>query len=90
MPRIEPKRAASKLGPRLPNFARRATPRAKDAVVTTPIAASEPIRCLRATLLIASAEPTPQTPAPSMYQLEAISWLAANPPKIAWESPCPM
>ena len=86
MPRIEPNSAASKLGPLLPNRARSATPRAKEAVVTTPIAASEPIRCLRATLLMASAEPTPQTPAPSMYQLEAIK-LAANPPKIACESP---
>ena len=59
-------------------------------MVTTPIAASEPIRCLRATLLMARAEATPQMPAPSMYQLEAISWLAANPPKIAWDRPWPM
>ena len=52
---MDPKSAASKLGPRLPNFARSATPRANEAVVTTPIAASEPIRCLRATLLMATA-----------------------------------
>ncbi len=59
-----PNSAASKLAPREPKIEIRAMPRAKDAVVMTPIAASAPMRRLREIRLIASAEPSPHTPAP--------------------------
>jgi hypothetical protein len=84
-----PKSAASKFWPRRPNRAKRANPSANDAVVITPMAASAPITRRRVTPLIISAEATPQAPAPSTT-LTPSSALAANPPKIACDSPCPM
>ncbi len=60
-----PNSSASNDGPLLPNLVSSATPSAKDAVVTTPIAASAPMRGVRATALMASAEASPQAPAPS-------------------------
>jgi len=64
MPRIEPKSALSKDGPLVPNFANRATPSAKDAIVITPMAASAPTRLRLVTAVIASADAIPQRPAP--------------------------
>ena len=63
-PRMLPNSAASKLGPLLPKTVSRATPSANDAVVMTPMAASAPIRRRRVTLLMASADASPHTPAP--------------------------
>ncbi len=60
-----PNSAASKLRPLVPNSANSARPSANDAVVMTPIAASEPMIRRRVTALIMSAETTPHTPAPS-------------------------
>jgi hypothetical protein len=58
-----PNSSASKDGPLLPKRVSSATPSAKDAVVTTPIAASAPMRRLRATALMASADASPHSPA---------------------------
>ena len=84
-----PNSAASKLRPVPPNTAMRARPRAKLAVVITPMAASEPITRRRVTPLIISADARPQAPAPSRT-LTPSSALAAKPPKMAWERPWPM
>jgi hypothetical protein len=43
-----------------------ARPSANEAVVTTPIAASEPITRRRVMLVIDSADSTPHTPAPTI------------------------
>ena len=64
-PRMLPNRAASKLRPFVPKSANNASPSANDAVVMTPIAASDPITRRRVTPLIMSADATPHTPAPS-------------------------
>ena len=84
-----PNSAASKLPPSPSKNANSAKPSANEAVVITPIAASEPITRRRVTPLIMSADATPQAPAPRR-KLMPSSVLAANPPKIACESPCPM
>ena len=60
-----PNSAASKLRPLVPNSANSASPSANDAVVMTPIAASEPMMRRRVTALIMSADTTPHRPAPS-------------------------
>ena len=60
-----PNSSGSNAGPLLPKRVSSATPSANDAVVTTPIAASAPIRRLRVTALMARAEASPHTPAPS-------------------------
>ena len=60
-PMMLPNSSASKDGPVVPNRVSSATPSANDAVVMTPIAASAPIRRLRATALMASAEASPQS-----------------------------
>ena len=64
MPRMLPNNALSNAGPLEPNFANSATPRANDAVVMTPMAASAPTRLLRLTALMANAEAIPHRPAP--------------------------
>ena len=64
-PLMLPNSSASNAGPLVPKRVSSATPRANDEVVTTPIAASAPIRRLRATALMSSADPRPQAPAPS-------------------------
>jgi hypothetical protein len=84
-----PNSAASKLAPLLPNFVSRATPSAKEAVVMTPIAASAPILRRRVTDVMARAEASPQTPAPSRTLMPS-SGAAAKPPKMACDSPWPM
>ena len=65
MPRMLPNRALSNEGPLVPNLANSATPRAKDAMVMTPIAASAPTRLFLTTTVIASAEAMPHSPAAS-------------------------
>ncbi len=65
IPRMLPKSALSNAGPEEPNLLNRATPRANDAVVTTPMAASAPKRLRRATAVMAMAEAMPHSPAPS-------------------------
>ena len=60
-----PKSRLSNAGPLLPKRVSSATPSAKDAVVTTPMAASAPMRFVRATALMARAEASPHSPAPS-------------------------
>ncbi len=62
---------------------------ANEAVVITPMAASEPITRRRVTPWIMRAEATPQAPAPSR-KFTPRRALAANPPKMAWERPWPM
>ena len=62
-PRMLPNRAASKFRVKLRVLLIRATPTAKEAVVTIPIAASAPIRRRRAVALIASADRKPHSPA---------------------------
>jgi len=62
---------------------------ANDAVVITPMAASEPMARRRVTPLIIMAAAKPQAPAPRK-KLTPTRALAANPPKIAWDRPCPM
>ena len=84
-----PNSRLSNAGPLLPNFVSSATPSANDAVVTTPIAASAPMRCRRVTALIASADARPQRPAPRTIGMPS-SGAAAYPPKIACERPWPM
>ena len=61
---MDPKSAFSKDGPLDPNRANRATPKANDAVVITPIAASAPSRLRLDTALIARADAIPHNPAP--------------------------
>ena len=63
-PRMLPNSAASKLRVKLRVLLISATPIAKLAVVTMPIAASAPIRRRRAVALMSSAERKPQSPAP--------------------------
>lgn len=65
MPRMLPKSAWSNAGPLVPNLLKSATPRANDAVVTTPMAASAPMRLRRATVVMAMADAMPHSPAPS-------------------------
>jgi hypothetical protein len=84
-----PNSAASKLGPLLPNLVSRATPRANDAVVMTPMAASAPILRRRVTDVMANADARPQTPAPRSTLIPS-SGAAANPPKMACDRPWPM
>ncbi len=84
-----PNSRASNAGPLVPNRVSRATPSANDAVVTTPIAASAPIRRLRVTALMASAEARPHSPAPSTIGTPS-SGAAAYPPKMACDRPWPM
>ena len=62
-PRMLPNSAASKLRVKLRVLLMSATPTAKLAVVTMPIAASAPIRRRRATALMSSAAANPQSPA---------------------------
>ena len=88
-PLMLPNSSASKAGPLLPKRVSSATPSAKDAVVTTPIAASAPMRRLRATALMASADASPQSPAPRTIGTPS-SGAAAYPPKMACDSPWPM
>ena len=88
-PRMLPNRAASKLRPRRPKMANRARPRAKEAVVITPMAASAPMTRRRVTRLIMRPDATPHTPAPRAKFTPSRA-LAANPPKMAWDSPWPM
>ena len=88
-PRMLPKRAASKFAPRRPKSANSASPRANEAVVMTPMAASDLITRLRVTPPIISAEATPQTPAPRR-KLTPSRALAAKPPKMACDRPWPM
>ena len=90
MPRMLPKRAFSKAGPLVPNFAKSATPSANEAVVITPIAASAPSLLRRETEVMAMAEAMPHRPAPRKYRFAAKSCAAANPPKIECESPWPI
>ena len=59
-----PKSALSNDGPLVPNLANRATPRANDAIVITPMAASAPTRLRLVTAVIASADAIPHSPAP--------------------------
>ena len=63
-PRTLPKSRASAFWPGDPYSCTRARPSANDAVVTTPIAASEPIGRRRTIPPIANAVMTPQAPAP--------------------------
>jgi hypothetical protein len=67
----------------------RARPRANEAVVMTPMAASEPMARRRVTAVTPSAEARPQRPAP-MKKLMPTRSLAAKPPKMAWDRPWPM
>ena len=84
-----PNSAASKLPPSPSKNANSARPSAKDAVVMTPIAASDFSTRRRVTPLIISADATPHAPAPSR-KLMPSSVLAAKPPKIACDRPWPM
>ena len=65
MPKISPKRAASKSREKRPWRLIRATPRAKAEVVTMPTAASPPICRRRAAPLMSSTESAPHTVAPA-------------------------
>jgi len=64
-PSTLPKSAASKFRVKLRVLLIRATPMAKLAVVTIPIAASAPIFLRRAVALMSSAERKPHRPAPT-------------------------
>ena len=60
-----------------------------DALLMVVLAASEPIERRRVTPLIIMAAAKPQAPAPRK-KLTPSNALAANPPKMAWDRPCPM
>ena len=64
-PRTEPNRTASMLFLAWPYLFSKASPRANDAVVTTPMAASAPIRRRRAMRPMMTPEAMPQMPAPT-------------------------
>ena len=88
-PSTLPNSTASGFCPGAPNSWINARPRANEAVVITPMAASDPIDRRRVTRLISSAEARPHNPAPT-NRLIPIRLLAANPPKMACDKPCPM
>ena len=81
-PSTLPNNTASMLFDAWPYRFMSAKPSAKDAVVTTPIAASAPNTRRRATRAINTPETIPQMPAP-MKKLMPITALAAAPPNTA-------
>ena len=88
-PRTLPKRAASASVSAEPNSWTMASPSANDAVVTTPIAASDPTGRRRVIHPMSSAVASPHAPA-ARNTLIPINDANANPPKIEWDRPCPM